>query len=196
MFQPVDSHLALASPPPLARIVDAAAAGDEAAWQALIARFTPRLRSVARGFRLSSADAEDVVQTTWLRAVTHIHRMHEPAAIGSWLVVTARREAMRHLQRGVPEVLVSEPPVPEVPESPGPEAMIVESERRTALRCAVNRLPERQRVLVDALLTTPGCTYQELSAGLRMPVGSIGPTRERGLRRLRRDRELARVVSS
>src|SRR4051794_19089771 len=75
----------------LERIVLAAATGDGSAWSALIERFAARVRVVARAHRLGAHDVEDVVQTTWLRLLEHIDRVHEPGALGSWLQTTARR---------------------------------------------------------------------------------------------------------
>jgi DNA-directed RNA polymerase specialized sigma24 family protein len=38
---------------------------------------------------------------------------------------------------------------------------------------------------VVMLITQPAATYDEISAALAMPVGSIGPTRARAIARLR-----------
>jgi hypothetical protein len=46
------------------------------------------------------------------------------------------------------------------------------------------------------MLMTPAPTYEQLSARLDMPVGSIGPTRDRALSRLRSDPDLARAVAT
>ena len=76
-----------------------------------------------------------------------------------------------------------------------PESAVLEREREQAIRAAVHRLPERQRILLTAMLDTPGASYEELSGALAMPTGSIGPTRERALCTLRRDAGLASVVA-
>lgn len=180
----------------LAPVVRSAAAGDEDAWRDLFARFDPLLRAVARGFRLRPIDVDDVVQSTWSRAFHHLGRLHEPEAIGGWLVVTARRESLRLLQRAVSEILTDEPPEPEHGDDRHPETAALEAERGDALRAAIRRLPVHQRRLLDALLATPWSSYDDLSAALGMPVGSIGPTRNRSLDRLRRDRTLAKLVAS
>jgi len=54
---------ALRSGQELCDLVDGAQRGDAAAWRQLITRFTPLVTSVARGFRLSAEDCEDVSQT-------------------------------------------------------------------------------------------------------------------------------------
>ena len=82
-----------------------AAAGDQHAWAELVDRLDGVLRKVARSYRLSAADVDDVVQTTWLRALEHIGQLHVPETIAGWLIVIARREAMRMLQRGVREIV-------------------------------------------------------------------------------------------
>ena len=78
-------------------VIDAAA-GDSAAWDALVGRFAGTVWAVARGYRLSAADAADVSQTTWLRLVEHLDRIEQPDRIGGWLATTARRESLRVLR--------------------------------------------------------------------------------------------------
>ena len=104
--------------------------GDEFAWSELVRRLDGVLRGVARRYRLASADVDDVVQTTWLRAVDHVGRLHDPGAIAGWLIVTTRREAMRTLQRGVREVLTDDTSAFDDPDPPGPDMLVIERERR------------------------------------------------------------------
>src|SRR5581483_6958060 len=99
-------------PAPVSGAADAraAAAGDGRAWESLVRRYTPVLRATARGFGLSPADVDDVVQTTWLAALVHIRRLRNPEAIRGWLVTTARRAAMRTPQRFFRELLTDTVP--------------------------------------------------------------------------------------
>src|SRR3954447_24304148 len=96
----------------LAHITREVAAGGEDAWRTLVALLDPMLHSIARGYRLPHADADDVVQITWGRALLHLDRLDDPGAVAGWLAVTARREAMRTLQRGVRELPAAETPEP------------------------------------------------------------------------------------
>jgi RNA polymerase sigma factor (sigma-70 family) len=186
------------APPPTATAVAAitrgAAAGDERAWRELVSRFDPMLRGIVRSYRLDAADVEDVVQTTWIRAFRSLDRLNEPAAIGGWLAITARRESLRTLQRGVREFPAEEPMHAEETDGETPETAALDRERRTAVRAAVRRLPGRQRQLLATMLHRPCASYDEISDALDMPVGSIGPTRERALGRLRTDGALAAQV--
>ena len=58
-----------------ATLLAAAAAGDQAAWDALVARFTNLLCSVASGYRLKVGEDADAVQNTWLRLVENLDRL-------------------------------------------------------------------------------------------------------------------------
>ena len=189
-------ELAIRGRAELSCLARGAASGDESAWNELVRRLDGVLRGVARRYRLASADVDDVVQTTWLRAVDHVGRLQDPGAIAGWLVVTTRREAMRTLQRGVREVLTDDATAIDDPDPASPDVLAIARERRAALHGAVDRLSGRQRLLLGSMLASPTPTYEQISTQLDMPVGSIGPTRDRALARLRVDPDLERVVSS
>jgi len=174
-------------PPSDARSVAAAARGDQAEWNRLVARHSSLLWAVARGHRLSRADAADVVQATWLRLVEHLAEIRNPDRIGAWLATTARREALATIRRG--ERCEPSEDLDVVPDAhaPGPDAELLRGERRSAIATALRRLPARDLVLLRLLTLDPMPSYEEIGAALAMPIGSIGPTRARALERLRRE---------
>jgi RNA polymerase sigma factor (sigma-70 family) len=180
---------------PVARLVRAAARGDDRAWEQLVRVAGPAVRRAAAGFKLTGADLDDVAQITWVRAYERIGTLRDPEAFIGWVVVTARREALRLLQRHAREVLCDDERFFDGPGGPAPGDSLVDGERADAVRGAVERLPERQRRLLQWMLTHPGAGYAELSASLEMPIGSIGPTRERALARLRRDERLVAATA-
>lgn len=53
-------------------LIPAAAAGDRAATASLVTRYTSLIRNVARGYRLTDSDVEDVTQTVWMRCFQHL----------------------------------------------------------------------------------------------------------------------------
>jgi RNA polymerase sigma factor (sigma-70 family) len=175
----------------LASLVRSAGKGDPQAWEALVERFTPMLRAVAGSYRLNGADGDDVAQATWAAAFTHLDRLRDPEAIGGWLAVTARREALRVIERRNRELAVDEPRGPTTADPSTPETALLAAEEHEVVHAAVGRLPERQRRIVRALLRHADVSYVELAGRLRIPTGSIGPTRQRALARLRHDDELA-----
>src|SRR5262249_45893372 len=63
----------------MASLVTAARQGNEDALGEIVTELTPLLWHVARAVGLSSGDAEDVVQTVWIRLLSHLDDIHDPA---------------------------------------------------------------------------------------------------------------------
>jgi RNA polymerase sigma factor (sigma-70 family) len=171
--------------PDLSALVGAAAAGDQAAWNALVARFDGLVWSVARAHRLSRADAGDVVQTTWLRLVEHLHRLDDPERVGGWLATTARRESLKALRRAARQVPSAPDELPVVATDAALDAGLLAHERDAALWHAFSGLDTDCQALLRLLVADPPPSYQEISEALDRPIGSIGPTRARCLEKLR-----------
>jgi RNA polymerase sigma factor (sigma-70 family) len=178
----------------LVALVGAASSGDNDAWARLIERFDPMLRRVLSTFRLCKADVDDVVQGTWTKLFIHIDRIREPAAIAGWLATTARRQALELLQTHTRELLTDELELGVVCEET-PETVLLEAERHDAFVRALATLPDRQRRLVTLLAARPALDYEQVGSILEMPMGSIGPTRARGLANLERDAGLRSLAA-
>jgi len=171
----------------LERSVNGAMAGDSAAWDDLVDRFSGLIWAVARGQGLSPTDAAEVSQTTWLRLAEHISEISEPVRVGAWLATTARREANRIARLGARYVLVD--PWEYFEEPNGDDELgneLIVRERDLVVQHALALLPTKCRELLTALvLADPPLSYKELSEGADMAIGSIGPTRGRCLEHLR-----------
>jgi RNA polymerase sigma factor (sigma-70 family) len=180
----------LASASELEQTMAAAASHSPWAWSALVERFGARVRGVARRYGLGAHDVDDVAQATWLRLYERIRDVREPEAVGGWLETTARRESLRVLRSGSREQLIEGEIVGLEPDEPVNERRLVAAERDAALRRSVEELPGRQREVLAMMLSEPSLEYAEISRSLGIPHGSIGPTRQRGLARLRQDETL------
>lgn len=172
-------------------LVAGAKNGDQSSWDHLVAKYGSRVWAVARAHRLNTADAEDVFQITFLRLVTHIDTIRDPSRVGAWLKTTARNECLRVLRkagRAVPssddEVLDGADPL-----LPAIDANLVADERQAALHAALGRLSEPCQRLLRVLMADPEPTYEQVGQALGMAIGSIGPTRGRCLKSLRRELE-------
>jgi RNA polymerase sigma factor (sigma-70 family) len=169
------------------KLVKAATAGDECAWDGLVCEFAGMIWAVARAHRLHDADAADVAQATWLRLLEHLKQLNEPARVGAWLATTARRECLRVLresQRSLP--FGDEAPDWESSEIPPGDALLVR-ERDEALWRSFLRLRASDQALLRLLMADPRPPYEEIAAALNVPIGSIGPTRQRAFERLRQE---------
>lgn len=168
-----------------ATLLGRAAQGDQRAWAELVDQHTRLLYAVARSFRLDTADANDVVQTTWLRLVEHLDRIEDPSRLVGWLVTTARREAMRVLRRAGRERPAGEDAVLDRADPGIPvDAALLLGERDQALWQAYQGLSAKCQQLLRVAVYEPQA-YDEISEALGMPMGSIGPTRRRCLTQLR-----------
>jgi RNA polymerase sigma factor (sigma-70 family) len=169
-------------------LVRRAAAGDKSAWEQLVDQYSRLIWAMTRDFGLAEMDAADVVQTTWLRLLEHIHRIEYPERIGSWLATTARHECLRYLASSKRVMLVDDHDAMfgHVTEhQPDVDERLLAEERAHAVRQAVAALPSRSQLLLELLMADPPVSYTEISDKLGLPIGSIGPTRGRCLQRLR-----------
>ena len=176
------------------QLVRAAAGGDQAAWNRLVERFNGLVWSVTRAHRLGAADSSDVVQTTWLRLVENLGRVQEPERVGAWLATTARRECLRTLRTSARQIPTESEQLPDPGTDVPLDAGLLADERDRALWVAFGGLSERCQVLLRILVADPPPSYEDVSAALDMPIGSIGPTRQRCLDRLRGLAETAGVT--
>jgi DNA-directed RNA polymerase specialized sigma24 family protein len=161
--------------------------GDTEAMADLARQVTPWLHHVLWTFRLGREAADDVVQSTLLVALLHARELRDPAAGLSWLSVVARREALRVVRVEQRYVPVDElPAVYTTATTEGPEEIVLAGLSRAVVRRTVAKLPPRHRVLIERVVRSEKPTYAAISAELRMPLGSIGPSRRRGLDLMRR----------
>jgi len=167
-------------------LVMAARAGGADAWNALVDRFSGRVRAVARSYRLGQADADDVYQLTFLRLVANLDAIREPDRVGAWLVTTASHECLRLLRRAGRQAPGDDDWEDDLVDAgPDIDVGVLTSERHRALWEAMSGLSAPCQRLLRFLTADPAPSYQEVAAVLDMPIGSIGPTRQRCLKHLR-----------
>jgi RNA polymerase sigma factor (sigma-70 family) len=179
----------------LVELVRAAQLGGEQAWESLVSRFTPALRATAYGYRLGPADIDDLIQATWAAVFDHLGTIREPEAVAGWLMVTARREALRTSERRRSEIPVDQPCPQEESSVSAPEDTFVRNEQHAAVRAAVEQLPSHQRAIIRALSSEPEPSHNRLADNLGIPGCSLGPTPKRAVPRLRRNRRLVTLAS-
>jgi len=162
-------------------------------------QYEPLLRWLARWCGLSAEDADDAVQLTWLRCLEHIGQLTDADRLNSWLVTICRRECIRLATKARRDVLLSESDMARLIDGRGeecdPYAEVALHDQYDRLYHAIMALPGRQRVVLIELLRREDQSYLDLSHRLGLPVGSIGPTRQRAVTRLRLDPRIADLSS-
>ena len=176
-------------------LVRSAIDGDESAWAGIVRQYEPLVRSVCRRHGLAGATAEDVDGVVWLRLVEGLRTIREPGALPGWLARVTQRECQTQRRRRDREVPTDglDPASSAAPET---DERLLRKERGLVVRAALASLPERDRRLISMLFSDPPTPYAEISAALDMPVGAIGPTRQRCLARLRRCPSLVGLLTA
>ena len=170
----------------IAGLLEAARAGSDEALGQIVAEHSPLLWHVARAAGLNCGDAEDVLQTVWLRLLAHLDDIRTSAALTGWLVVTARREAWRVRAAGRRHVPAEGEAFDTLPDQgAGPQEQVLIDDQRRTLWVAIAQLPARCQELLRIVAFVPRPDYSAVAAELGMPVGSVGPTRGRCLAKLR-----------
>ncbi|HEV2529848.1 MAG TPA: sigma-70 family RNA polymerase sigma factor [Thermomicrobiales bacterium] len=167
-----------------AALLAACLAGDQAAWDTLVNRYTRLILSIARRSGLNDEDAADVVQNVFTTVLRRLEALQQPERFSSWLITTTHRESWRVARLRLP---VGGDDMPEsVDHDPLSEEQVIALERATVVRRGLDLLDARCRRLITSLFLVPDRpSYEDVSADLGIAIGSIGPIRARCLKRLR-----------
>jgi RNA polymerase sigma factor (sigma-70 family) len=174
-----------------AELIAACAKGAAWAWEALVERYKRLVYSVALRSGLGPEDGSDVFQTIFMQLLEHIDTIRDPNGIAAWLITSTKRLSWRVLRERRRE--------PTESDGDTEDDDLLKEETRPG------EVPDEtlwmDRLLVQAALhqVTGGCqqllrllyfdetepSYEEISARLKIPKGSIGPTRSRCLQKMR-----------
>ena len=169
-------------------LIRACQQGDAAAWEALILRYESLIYSVPRRCGFSKDAAEEVFQEVVVRLFEGVGRLRRAESLPSWLVVTTRRVCQEARKKTAKRSSL-DPDCREIPSVDPPDiAQRLDRLRQEhALSVAFRRLDEPCRRLLSALyLENPTPSYREIADRLDRPIGSLGPTRLRCLKKLQR----------
>lgn len=152
----------LATPPESddAPLVARLQAGEEAAYETLVAEYGGRLWQVCRRFFHDDSDAADALQDAFLAAFRGIDRFDGNSKLGTWLhrvtvnaCLMKLRSRQRHPERPISELLPSykddgrgtEPVAPWTASAP---ALMQQQETRQLVHAAIQQLPESYRTVL------------------------------------------------
>ncbi len=154
--------------------------GDESAWQELVERYARLVYSIPRRYGLSQTDAEDVFQNVFVIVLRELKRLRNQARLSAWLITITHHETFRLLKQHARSARGEE-----FRELPALEQNLQRFEQEEILRQALDRLEPTERAVITAWLSDAPPSYDELAEALKLPRGSIGYYRKRGLEHLR-----------
>jgi len=188
-------------------LVNRARARDELAVRAITKRYNRRLFRLAHSILRDDAEAEDVVQESYVRAFTGLDLFRGDASFGTWITRIAVNEALGRLRRRRPTVdwetygenrttaQVIDFPASAV--SNDPERMMAQSEVRAVLERAIDELPDAFRAVFVARIVE-GLTIEETADlfGLKPETVKTRLHRARALLRDALDKQMGPMLTS
>jgi RNA polymerase sigma-70 factor, ECF subfamily len=152
--------------------------GDFAAATVLIDRISPRLHRFFLAQLMSRADADDLLQETWLQIhkVRHTYRPSEPAL--PWFYAIARHIRVDHYRKSI-RAEAGKKELEEISKGV-PSA----SQQAGGLEALLAPLSESQREVI-AMLKVEGMSLEEVARATSSSVGSVKQKVHRAYKKLR-----------
>ncbi len=165
--------------------------GSAGAWHQLLNKYERLVYSIPLRYGLSRDDAADIAQITFTILIQSLDGLSDDSRLGPWLATVARRHTWRMLERNRREAASERLEGTDIAESAvllgKSDADSIEHWELTEwLDAGLSKISEPCRKLLLALYFQPErSSYAEVAERLDMPVGSIGPSRARCIRRLK-----------
>lgn len=181
-------HAATRAPSPIdgntpdTELAQRAAAGEAAAFEAIMRRHNRRLFRTARSILKSDADAEDALQDAYLHAWRALGGFRAEARLSTWLVRIVVNEALARLRRKPPP-LVSLDDAMAMPENPrenpfadeaaaAPDSLALRTQLRQLMEARIDRLPAAFRS-VFMLRAVEEMSVEEVAQALAIPAATV-----------------------
>ena len=148
------------------RLALAAADGDDAAFARLYERYAARLHGYCWTILRDDANAQDALQSTWLKALVALREGRRAAPVRPWLFRIAHNESISVLRGLRPESGA----LGLGPAAPSAEEQALRRERLHQVLADLQALPERTRGAL-VLRELCGLTHQEIALTLQTTVG-------------------------
>ena len=154
-------------------LVEAARAGDRAAFEQLYYRYARMVHGVVLA-RVPRTEVDDIVQDVFLFALRRLETLRDPAAFGGWLAMIARNRALDYHRRSQETAEISE-------DVAGQTSL--ETEAKAVLN-TIRTLPEAYRETL-ILRLVEGMSGPEIAARTGLTPASVRVNLHRGMKLLR-----------
>jgi RNA polymerase sigma-70 factor (ECF subfamily) len=156
-------------------LVRQAQAGDYRAFNALVCKYRARIMQLTLRYARNEADAEDVVQDTFLKAYRALLSFRGEASFYSWLhriAINAAKTAFSVHARDAHVVSIEETRGEQIEDLNTPESLAVTDEIFVAISAAIGELCDEQRRAI-VLREIDGLSYQQVAGAMSCPVGTV-----------------------
>lgn len=156
--------------------------GDETAFAALVEKYKRMVYRIAMQITQNHADADDVMQESFIKAYRSIHTFRQDAAFETWLYRIAVNEALNFVKRRdrrreyafdtTTEAAIDPVTLRKAQEARDPHLLAEKAELRHWVTKAVNSLSLKHRTVVH-LHEFEGLTHAEIAAILNCSEGTV-----------------------
>ena len=175
--------------------IDLLRKGDQAEFTRLVEAYSVQIYRLAIRMLATPADAEDVLQNTFLKAFQHMEGFEGRSSLSTWLYRIASNEALMLLRKRRPEVELDDTgsqedfmreytPLQLADWGPLPEEVYLSAESKDILDKAVQLLPASLRI-VFILRDLQDLSIQETAETLDLSEGAVKTRLLRARLRLR-----------
>jgi RNA polymerase sigma factor (sigma-70 family) len=168
-----------------AELVSRCRAGDQAAWNELVERFSRYVYAICtQGFHLSQHDAEDVFQEVFARVYQHLDRLRSDDAIRPWIAQLTRRlciDRLRGAGREGPAALGDL-------ESGALDETLASLDEALTVRAGLEAVGDPCREILDRFFSRDE-SYKVIGEALDLPAGTVASRISRCLGKLRSELE-------
>ena len=159
-------------------------AGDTAAFELVFRRLTPGLRALTCRYVDSAAVAEELVQDLFFTLWRQRETLELHHSLVTYLYTAARNRALNHLKRDRLARTSDPARLPDTEESPTVEDELAQTELARTIQEAIERLPERTR-LVFTMSRQQQLTYAQIAEALGLSIKTVETQMGRALRLMR-----------
>jgi RNA polymerase sigma-70 factor (ECF subfamily) len=169
-------------------------AGDRDAFRPIVERYSEMLFRLAYRITGNEADADEIVQETFLRAYRKLDSFDGRSSVSTWLFRIATNCSLDLLdkRKTQPQLLPTDPeedeaaPEERVPsQQPNPERMAYSSEMQANIQAGLQSLTSVERTAF-VLRHIEGRSVEEISAALNVRAGAARHTVFRAVEKMRK----------
>lgn len=124
------------------------------------------------GFARDPAEAEDLSQEVYLKALKKIKTLKDPAVAKEWLLRITRNTCLDYQKKSRSRCRLSLESQADFKERMNPETLLEKKELRQILKGAISRLPRRQKEIL-ILREYGDLSYEEIASVLQIKKGTV-----------------------
>ena len=175
------------------QVIDQTLGGETEAFGHLVRKYQQRLYNSLVHMLRDEAEAEDATQEAFVLALTKLDSFKGQSAFFTWLYRIGFNAAISRMRKKRPSLSIQQDLSETAGMIPGvdsrPDQKICREEDVELVNKALGLLPEQHRAIL-VLREIDGCSYEEISEVLKLPIGTVRSRLHRARSQLKQEIEM------